>query len=510
MPKDLLPRLDGPEIVIGLAAPIGVDTKEIGKRLTKELRKFRYNSSYIRVTDSLPSLRLGVDLQEKPADKRYHSYMDAGNWLREKLDLNDAFAFLACAAVAERRSEINHRTGTIKPREAYIISQFKRPEEIRLMRRIYGQHFVLISIQFPRQKRVDHIASTIADSYHRRGQIEKFRGKAEELIARDEEEEEKPSGQRLRDTFSLGDLAIADDGDASVDGAISRFMQAFFDSPFVTPTKDELFQCIARVVALKSADLSRQVGAVLVSEGDHIIGVGCNDVPKAGGGLYWENDQFDGRDFKRGYDSNVRIRDNIVADLLKRLSADWLKAPLRKQDPDTLMRKALYEDTNPVLKEALVTDLLEYGRIVHAEMAALADANRLGKTTTNSTLYCTTFPCHNCARQIIASGVKRVVYVEPYPKSLAPSLYSDSILFDGYAPTPGAKVKFEPFVGVSPNRFREIFARGRRKGPDGALREWTAAEAQPIIESFFAGYRILEAQAIEGLEAELRAKGLKA
>ncbi|MDN3612645.1 hypothetical protein QWZ16_23945 [Vibrio ostreicida] len=26
------------------------------------------------------------------------------------------------------------------------------------------------------------------------------------------------------------------------------------------------------------------------------------------------------------------------------------------------------------------------------------------------------FPCHNCAKHIVASGIKRVVYVEPYPK----------------------------------------------------------------------------------------------
>src|SRR5690349_8629760 len=44
-----------------------------------------------------------------------------------------------------------------------------------------------------------------------------------------------------------------------------------------------------------------------------------------------------------------------------------------------------------------------------------------------ATLFCTTFPCHMCARLIIASGVKAVVLIEPYPKSKTHDLYSDSV-----------------------------------------------------------------------------------
>jgi deoxycytidylate deaminase len=29
------------------------------------------------------------------------------------------------------------------------------------------------------------------------------------------------------------------------------------------------------------------------------------------------------------------------------------------------------------------------------------------------------FPCHMCARHIIATGLREVVYIEPYPKSVA-------------------------------------------------------------------------------------------
>ena len=59
--------------------------------------------------------------------------------------------------------------------------------------------------------------------------------------------------------------------------------------------------------ALRSADLSRQVGAVIAKDSE-IISTGANDCPSAGGGLYWPTrnnegeieDYEEGRDYKRG------------------------------------------------------------------------------------------------------------------------------------------------------------------------------------------------------------------
>ncbi|TMQ08861.1 MAG: hypothetical protein E6J90_35770 [Deltaproteobacteria bacterium] len=45
--------------------------------------------------------------------------------------------------------------------------------------------------------------------------------------------------------------------------------------------------------------------------------------------------------------------------------------------------------------------------------------------------------CHNCAKHIVASGIRRVVYVEPYVKSQAVQLHGDAILSDDHGdPTP--------------------------------------------------------------------------
>ena len=106
-------------------------------------------------------------------------------------------------------------------------------------------------------------------------------------------------------------------------------------------------------------------------------------------------------------------------------------------------------------------DITEYGRATHAEMEALLSCARSGVSTRGSTLYSTTFPCHNCAKHIIAAGISRLVYVEPYPKSQAKELFHDSITLESGA---DGRVRFEQFVGVGPRRFFDLFSLGLSSG----------------------------------------------
>jgi len=63
----------------------------------------------------------------------------------------------------------------------------------------------------------------------------------------------------------------------------------------------------------------------------------------------------------------------------------------------------------------------------------------------------------------VAAGIERVVYVEPYPKSLALRLHRDAVeLADDIRSSSSSnrrkKVRFEPFVGVGPRRFIDLFS----------------------------------------------------
>ena len=78
----------------------------------------------------------------------------------------------------------------------------------------------------------------------------------------------------------------------------------------------------------------------------------------------------------------------------------------------------------------------------------------------------TTFPCHLCARHIVSAGISRVIYVEPYPKSLTAELYLDSISVDGQS-SDEKHVPFDVFVGVAPRQYQNLFTAGIRKDKNG-------------------------------------------
>lgn len=56
---------------------------------------------------------------------------------------------------------------------------------------------------------------------------------------------------------------------------------------------------------------------------------------------------------------------------------------------------------------------LKYMYVVHAEINAIINATRNGVSLKNSILYCTYFPCNECAKAIINSGIKTLVTYEP-------------------------------------------------------------------------------------------------
>lgn len=56
-------------------------------------------------------------------------------------------------------------------------------------------------------------------------------------------------------------------------------------------------------------------------------------------------------------------------------------------------------------------------RTVHAEAGAIAFAARYGVSLEGATLYCTHSPCQDCAKLIINTGIKEVIYETPYRKT---------------------------------------------------------------------------------------------
>jgi deoxycytidylate deaminase len=306
-----------------------------------------------------------------------------------------------------------------------------------------------------------------------------------DLIDIDYNQKDDENGQRIADVFHLGDVFVDGIEPAVAEKTIRRFVRAFFGDTKASPSKDEYGLYIAAAASLRSADLSRQVGAAIFSKQGEVISLGCNEVPKASGGTYWtDDDEPISRDVDIGHDPNQERKDEILYDLLARMGRQrFLSDKLIKMTPHELAEMFMADE---VLKDSQLTDILEFGRVIHAEMSAISDAARLGRATKDATLFCTTFPCHLCAKHIVAAGIDRVVFLEPYPKSLSQKLHSDSITFETDIPE---KVLFEPFIGVSPRRYRDIFEKRRaRKDKSGKAQEWYEGRPVPLVEDRSAAY----------------------
>ena len=481
------------ELVFALVGAVGTNLKYIEDALCDCLGEFNYTvPARIHLSDFLKNVVLSRDgkrlrLHDTPEDKRIESRMDAGNLLREETGLGEVLALLAIQRISEARNNLIGRN-------AYVINSVKHPSEVHSLRRIYGPGFFLIAAHSPEEVREIRLANLIAES-NNTTEVNRFISAARNLIRRDEFEPGK-FGQQVREAFHLADVFVSLTGDSpaaknSAKESLKRFLRLIMGDPFQTPTADEYLMFHAHAAAMRSGSLSRQVGAVIGTDRAEVLSVGCNDVPRAGGGLYLAGDVDDNRDMKRERDSSDEQKEKMVDELLELLrSAGWLNKKGKKGAAEAIV----------LLRGTRLMNVIEFGRDAHAEMEAILAAARMGISIKGHDLYSTTFPCHNCAKLIIAAGINRVVYIEPYPKSLAIELHGDSISI-GEKRQPQRKaappVLFEPFVGVGPRRYLEFFSLGqiKRKDESGRPVKWDGQTAMPRIPLLPLSYLERETQA---------------
>lgn len=118
---------------------------------------------------------------------------------------------------------------------------------------------------------------------------------------------------------------------------------------------DECFIRMAQIIALRSKDPQTQAGAVVVDKRNIVVGLGYNGFP-------------------RGISNN---------------SLPW------DREGDFLNTK--------------------YPYVCHAEENAIYNSNN---KTQDCVIYCTLFPCNECAKTIIQNGIKEVIYESDKYKNL--------------------------------------------------------------------------------------------
>jgi len=452
------------ELIFGIVAAIGTPLDFVIQSLQEDLKERKYETELLHLSKLMDAFRLTTappPSNARPYD-RFKTLIRRGDELRDKYG-PEALALLAASHITSMRPESEPASF---PGKAFVLRQLKHPEEVYRLRSIYEDGFHVIGLYCPLAERRHELKTRYLMNDDQ----------IEELIRIDEYE--RPEfGQRFRDTFHLSDAFIAvsatESGAEKTKQQLTRFLDLLFDTRIITPTRDEYAMYLAHAAALRSASLARQVGASIVNVDGDVLGIGSNEVPKFGGGSYWETDPVhpnpsdivDGRDHVRGNDSNDEMQRKLMAEVLHELDPNW--GSLEQNE-----RSAKLTSACDVLKAsgARIMNLTEFGRAVHAEMSALMAVARVGISVRNSVLYSTTFPCHGCTKHIVDAGIQRVVYVEPYPKSLAADFHSDSISIEHFEqPTSDGdarekRVKFEPFVGIAPRRYDAFFSMRTKEG----------------------------------------------
>lgn len=523
--------MSGAELVLGVVAPVGTDVALVGRTIEDRLQQFGYEMETVRLSELLEEFSdPSSPLVKSPYLDRVVSLMDAGNKLRRETNRGDALALAAIGKVQRSRQggDPNHKG----PRAftAYFLHSLKHPDEVQTLREVYGPGFFLLGVSASESDRLSGLMQRKNVS----------RSDAEALLKRDQSESEG-HGQQTGKAFHLADAFIAlDANQESSERQIWRVLDLLFGQPFITPSRDEYAMFLAYAASLKSADLSRQVGAVIVSSTGEVIATGANDVPAFGGGSYWpdpyvdwpaEEPTADKRDWAQGYDSNRKRRDEIVNDVSARLLCAEQKrvfdilANAKKEGADqelidrlekSLNNSGAQVDVAEALKGSIVMDLTEYGRAVHAEMAALMACTRVGVQAKGGTLYCTTFPCHGCTKHIVSSGIVRVLYIEPYPKSLAEELHGDAVTLKvqhegnncGTENNKASHVQFEAFNGIGPRKYLDLFSlslsTGRPLDRKSAMpKKWCRKDAQLRVSMVPTSYLERENNAFDLLNREI-------
>lgn len=309
-------------------------------------------------------------------------------------------------------------------------------------------------------------------------------------MKRDQEEEEG-FGQKVSKTAHLADYFIRNHRETQepIRSGIDRFLEVLFSTALHTPTFEEQGMMKAAAAGIQSACMSRQVGAAIFSEKGELLGVGCNDVPMAGGGLYSESAPEDNRCFKWG--GNVCHNDERKQKMARSIA--------RSVSGDVAESSGPFGDIFRIVGNSEAKNLIEFSRSVHAEMEAIVSIARAGTgSTIQGTLFTTTFPCHNCARHIVAAGITKVVFIEPYSKSLALELHHDAISLSEET----GKVHFLQYEGFAPRVAIRVFSSvGKDRKVGGKFVPSLARSAKPLfpfpLDSYINSERLVVQQLTE-------------
>ncbi|MEK6904618.1 MAG: deaminase [Nanoarchaeota archaeon] len=234
----------------------------------------------------------------------------------------------------------------------YVISSIRNPEEVKALKK-HG-NFVLVNVDAPSKIRFDRLAKRKRENDPKT--FEDFvKYEQQELNSPD------PNAQQIRQCISMADLHLIND--LSLEDLYKKVDIMLEDVLKIASTKrpswDEYFMKIAKSVSIRSNCMKRHVAAIIVKD-RRIISTGYNGTPRG----------------------------------------------VKNCNEGGCARCNSFAQGGAKLDECVCS---------HGEENAIVQASYHGISLKDSTLYTTFAPCLMCAKMIINSGIKEVIYNLDYP-----------------------------------------------------------------------------------------------
>ena len=228
-------------------------------------------------------------------------------------------------------------------------------------------------------------------------------------------------------------------------GNLVKYISLIQHPGLITPSSDELMMQIAFTSKLMSGCISRQVGACVTNKYGSIKAVGWNDVAEGQTSCILRSaSELLKNSNANAYSVFEKMNKFKEKCLKKEYTEDNISSLKEKGLNDSYCFKSVYTKC-----EKKQTYNQVHTRALHAEENAFLQLAKYGsgESIIDGTLYSTASPCELCSKKAYQLGIKRIVYIDPYP-----GIAKENILQSGKHPP-----KIELFTGAIGTAFHKLY-----------------------------------------------------
>jgi len=345
----------------------------------------------------------------------------------------------------------NHKVEVEKKPAYIVIDAFRNPFEAMYFKERYSA-FYLFSINAQQHHIEDRLTRGLKMSI-------------DQIKLQDEKENPDDTvdtpqhfvSQNIKACIQKSDVHVANNGmygssnHHELYGQIIKYISLIQHPGLITPSLDEKMMQVAHTAKLNSACLSRQVGASITNQYGSLKAIGWNSVADGQTPclLRSKDELISGTESKAFsiYEKGEKFK-KAITDFYPKINKEDLNGRNQSFCFSEIHNKQIMSDKNQNKDSCKCDKNQVHTRSLHAEENAFLQISKYGgEGIKDGTLYSTASPCELCSKKSYQLGIKRIVYIDPYPGTA-----QDQILNSGLYPP-----KVVLFKGATGSAYHKLY-----------------------------------------------------